>query len=60
MYPEVEPVGVFDSLIGDIASGEGLSPDNRDGSKKLPGCKDEGLLVVWDNVDELLDVFRRS
>jgi hypothetical protein len=60
MYPEDAAFGVLDSLIGDIASGEGLRPDNREGSKKLPGCKEEGLPVVWDNVDELLDVFRRS
>ena len=46
--------------MGDIASGEGRRPDKREGSKKLPGWREEGLLVEWDKVDELLDVFRRS
>lgn len=52
--------GVFDSLIGEIASGDGLKPDKRDGSKKLPGCSEEGLLVECERVEELLDVLRRS
>jgi hypothetical protein len=53
-------VGVFDVFPGEMASGEGLKPDRRDASKKLPGWSEEGLLKEWDNVDELLDVFRRS
>jgi hypothetical protein len=52
--------GVLESLIGEIASGEGRKPETRPGSKKLPGCKDDWLLVECDRVDELLDVFRRS
>jgi hypothetical protein len=36
-----------------MPSGDGRRPD-------MPGCSDEGLLVECDNVDELLDVFRRS
>ena len=54
--------GVLTSLPGEMASGEGcgLSPDPRDCSKKFPGCSEEGLLVAWDKVEELLDVLRLS
>lgn len=52
--------GVLTSLIGEIASGDGLNPDDRRGSKKLPGVSEAGLLVVWNRDEELLDVFLRS
>ena len=53
--------GVFDNLIGEIASGEGRKPEERGTSKKLPGCSDEGLLVACERVDELpADVLRLS
>jgi hypothetical protein len=46
MYPPDVADGVFDSLMGEMASGDGLRADKREGSKKLPGCREEGLLVV--------------
>jgi hypothetical protein len=52
--------GVFDSLFGETDSGEGRKPDMREGSKKLPGWSEDGLLVECDSVEELLDVLRRS
>lgn len=51
--------GLFESLIGEIASSVVFAPESRGGSNILPGCNELGLLVAWDKV-ELFDVFRRS
>ena len=50
----------FTGLPGETASGEGLKPDRRLGSKKLPGWSEPGLLVECDKVEEVLEVLRRS